>query len=67
MIQAMRNPQQFLANLASNTQANQNPITQNAMNLYQKGDSKGLEQLARNLCKNKGINPDELMRQFGMK
>lgn len=64
MIQAMRNPQQFLANLANNPQMNSNPMFNNAMKMYQNGDSKGLESLARNLCKSKGINPDELINQF---
>ena len=35
-----------------------------------KGDTKGVEQLARNLCKEKGINVDDAVRQiknqFGM-
>ena len=47
MIQAMRNPQQFLANLASNPQMNSNPMFNNAMKMYQNGDNKGLESLAR--------------------
>lgn len=66
LFQALKNPQQFLANIASNPQINNNPMAQSAISMYQKGDNKGLEQLARNICQSKGINPDELMNQLGM-
>ena len=47
-----------------------NPIMKNAFDMAQKGDSKGVEELARNLCREKGINPDEAImkvkQQLGM-
>lgn len=47
-----------------------NPIMKNAFEMAQKGDSKGVEELARNLCREKGINPDEAItkvkQQLGM-
>lgn len=71
LLQAMRNPQQFLQQMAGNSQAMSNPILKNAMDMANKGDTKGVEQLARNLCKEKGINVDDAVRQirnqFGMK
>lgn len=39
-----------------------NPVVNNAMNLYKSGNITGLEQLARNLCQSKGVNPDEALR-----
>ena len=42
----------------------QNPIAKNAMQMAQNGDTKGIEQMARNLCKEKGLNPDEAMNQI---
>ena len=61
LFQAMKNPQQFLQQMAGNSQA---------MDMANKGDTKGVEQLARNLCKEKGINVDDAVRQiknqFGM-
>ena len=67
LFQAMRNPQQFLQQMAGNSQAMSNPILKNAMDMANK---KGVEQLARNLCKEKGINVDDAVRQiknqFGM-
>lgn len=64
LFQAMRNLQQFLQQMAGNSQAMSNPILKNAMDMANKGDTKGVEQLARNLCKEKGINVDDAVRQI---
>ena len=59
------NPQQIFQQMMGN-----NPIMKNAFEMAQKGDSKGVEELARNLCREKGINPDEAItkvkQQLGM-
>ena len=69
-VQAMRNPQQFLQQIMNNNQVNQNPMARNTLDMIQKGDSKGLEELARNLCAEKGIKPEDALKQiksyFGM-
>lgn len=71
MMQAFKNPQQFIQGMMNNNQAMQNPILKNALEMAQKGDTQGVEQLARNLCKEKGVNPDEaigkIRSQFSMK
>lgn len=68
--QAMRNPQQFLQQMINNNQVNQNPMARNTLDMIKKGDSKGLEELARNLCAEKGIKPEDALKQiksyFGM-
>lgn len=56
MLQGMRNPQQFLQQMMGNNSVMSNPMARNAMQMAQKGDSKGIEQMARNLCKEKGID-----------
>lgn len=70
MLQGMRNPQQFLQQIVGNNSVMSNPMIKNAMSMAQSGNSKGIEQMARNLCKEKGINPDDVMKQirgnFGM-
>ena len=70
MIQAFRNPQQFIQGMINNNPAMQNPILKNALEMAQKGDRQGVEELARNLCKEKGVNPEEaigkIKSQFGM-
>lgn len=46
-------PQQFIQQMMVNNNVMSNPIARNAMQMAQKGDSKGIEQIARNLCKEK--------------
>lgn len=60
LMQAMRNPQAFLQQAMQNG----NPIMQNAIQLYQKGDKQGLNELADNLCKEKGINRKDFEKQI---
>lgn len=64
MLQGMRNPQQFLQQIVGNNSVMSNPMIKNAMSMAQSGNSKGIEQMARNLCKEKGINPDDVMKQI---
>ena len=64
------NPQQFLQQVMDDSQMMQNPMIKNTVQMAQNGDAKGIEQLARNLCKEKGINADDMFNQmknnFGM-
>ena len=70
MIRNGGNPQQAIINIMKNQSGN-SPVINNAINMMAKGDSAGLETLARNLCKEKGINPDDMLsqvkNQFGLK
>ena len=72
LMQMMRSgtPQQMIFNNLK-SQAGNNPVLGNALDMAQKGDSKGLEVLARNLCKTNGVDADEAMNQiksqFGIK
>nr|DAH85001.1 MAG TPA: hypothetical protein [Bacteriophage sp.] len=63
------NPQQVLMNLL-NQQAGNNPVMKNALDMVQRGDTKGVEQLARNMANEKGIDVDkavaEIRKQLGM-
>ena len=71
MIGAMKNPQAFMQKIMENSQVMQNPIAKNAMEMYQKGDTKGLQAMAENLAKERGTTVDDIksqiMSQFGMK
>ena len=64
MLQGMRNPQQFLQQMMGNKSVMNNPLAKNAMQMAQNGDSKGIEQMARNLCKGKGIDADKAFESF---
>lgn len=57
-------PQQFIQQMMGNNQLMSNPMARNAMQMAQKGDSKGIEQMARNLCKEKGIDADDVFNQI---
>lgn len=54
----------IMQQIMSNNRVMGNPMIQNAMSMAQSGNSKGIEQMARNLCKEKGINPDDVMKQI---
>ena len=41
-----------------------NPILNNVITMAQNGDTKGVENFARNLCKQKGLNFDEEFTKF---
>lgn len=70
MIGAMKNPQAFLQQIMNNSQIMQNPIMQNAVQMYQKRDTQGLQAMAENLCKERGTTPQQVQemikKQFGM-
>lgn len=71
MIGAMKNPQAFMQQMMNNSKVMQNPMAKNAMEMYQNGDTKGLQAMAENLAKERGTTVDDIksqiMAQFGMK
>lgn len=70
MMQAMRNPQTFIQQMMQNSQLANNPIAKNAFEMYQRGDTSGLNELANNLCKERNIEPqkafNDIKSMFGM-
>ena len=70
MIRGGGNPQQAIINMMKQQSGN-NPVIDNAINMMEKGDNAGIEKLARNLCKERNINPDDILsqvkNQFGIK
>lgn len=57
------NPQQLVMNMMQGASAN-NPMAANVMQMAQKGDAKGIEQFARNVCAGRGVNFDQAFAQF---
>lgn len=52
---------QWMNNIFNNAKKMQsNPMAQNVENMLNKHDEKGLEQMARNICKERGIDADTL-------
>lgn len=56
-----KNPQQFIMNMMGN---NSNPMLGNLMDMAKNGNNKGIENFARNLCKQKGIDFDKEFTSF---
>nr|DAO69528.1 MAG TPA: hypothetical protein [Bacteriophage sp.] len=65
IFQMMRGgPQQFLQQIANNNQLMSNPMMKNTIQMAQQGNMQGIEQMARNLCKEKGLNADDVFNQI---
>ena len=64
IMNAMKNPQAFMQQIGSNSQIMNNPITRNAFEMYQKGDTDGLKTMAENLCREKGVKPEDVLNQI---
>lgn len=63
MIKGGSNPQQLLMSILEQ-QMGGTPMGNNLINMARNGDSKGLEQVARNLCEQRGLNYDSEMANF---
>lgn len=64
MVKAMMgkiSPQQMILKMVGQ---NTNPIIANALQMAEKGDQKGLENIARNMCKEKGMDFDKEFKDF---
>nr|DAM58560.1 MAG TPA: hypothetical protein [Bacteriophage sp.]DAW06834.1 MAG TPA: hypothetical protein [Bacteriophage sp.] len=65
LFQMMRGgPQQFMQQIANNNQLMSNPMMKNTIQMAQQGNMQGIEQMARNLCKEKGLNADDVFNQI---
>lgn len=54
--------QQMIINMLLQRVTKGNPAVINAVNMFRSGNSSGVEQIARNMCKTNGSNPDEVLR-----
>lgn len=61
MLRGGGNPQQLVMSLLQNEMGN-TPMGQNLLSLAQKGDAPQIEEIARNICKQKGVDFD---KEFG--
>lgn len=63
LLQALNsNPQQVVKQILGN-----NPMANNLVNLIGNRDTKGLEQMARNLANEKGVDADKLYNTYKQK
>lgn len=63
LIKNGNNPQQLIMHFLQQS-GKGNPIFENAINLATKGDSSALEQVARNLAKQRGLDFDKEFANF---
>ena len=61
MLKQFKNPKEAVMNMVSN---NSNPMIKNLVEMAQKGDSKGVEEFARNVFKEQGRDFDQEYSQF---
>ena len=65
------NPMQILSQIMGNKAVKDNPIMGNAISMYQQNDVNGLQNLANNLAKERGVDINQmynnLMNQFNIK
>lgn len=64
LVRAFRNPQEFMKQATQNSELMKNPIAKNAIQMYQNGDKDGINQLAQNLCSEKGTTFEEMTQQI---
>lgn len=63
LIKNSKNPQQFVYNMVEQ-QAGNNPIFANLLNLAKNNKGAEIENVARNMCKEKGIDFDKEFNSF---
>ena len=63
MIKNGQNPQQLIMGILQQ-QGNSNPIVQNATGLAQSGNTRALQQIARNLASQRGLDFDTEFSNF---
>lgn len=62
----MINPQMLVNQMMNNPRFQNNPVMQNALKMYQQGDSKGLTELCENVCKSNGTSIEEMRKKMGI-
>lgn len=63
MLRGKQNPQQMVMQMLQQN-AQGNPILENALNMVNKGDYQGLEQIAQNICKERGLDYNQTMNEL---
>ena len=58
------NPQQMVMKMMNNPQMANNPIAQNMLNMAKNGDLQGIEEMGRNIAKERGIDFDKAFNNF---
>ena len=54
----------MLQRMMNSPQVQNNPLAKNAMEMYKNGDSKGLQEMAENLCRENGTSIEEMKKSI---
>lgn len=60
-LRGIKNPQQFVMNML---EQNQNPMATQLMQMVKTGNTNQIEQFARNICKERGMDFDKSFAEF---
>lgn len=60
-LRGIKNPQQFVMNMLKQ---NQNPMAIQLMQMVKNGNTNQIEQFARNICKERGMDFDKSFSEF---
>lgn len=60
-LKGIKNPQQFVMNMLGQ---NQNPMATQLMQMVKTGNTNQIEQFARNICKERGMDFDKSFSEF---
>lgn len=60
-LRGIKNPQQFVMNMLGQ---NQNPMATQLMKMVKTGNTNQIEQFARNICKERGMDFDKSFAEF---
>ena len=60
-LRGIKNPQQFVMNMLGQ---NQNPMVTQLMQMVKTGNTNQIEQFARNICKERGMDFDKSFSEF---
>ena len=63
MVKNRQNPEQMMMQFLQ-SQAQQNPMGQNLLNLAQAGNTADIEKIARNICAQRGVDFDKEFTAF---
>ena len=64
LVRVFRNPEPFMRQIMSSPQFKSNPMAQNVIEMKNNNDVQGLTEMAKNVCKEKGIDFDGLYSQL---
>lgn len=54
----------LLGQMMNRPDVQNNPMAQNVIKMYQNHDTQGLQQMAQNMCRERGINLENYLQEF---